>query len=46
MLKPEGERKPVLGQWRMTIADVYLPDQPGGAAGRVRQWAAAIRSEL
>src|SRR5688500_6450142 len=36
VLKPEHERTPVLRQWAMTIADVYLPDQPEGAAGRVR----------
>lgn len=46
VLKPGAERKPVVRQWRMTMADVYLPDQPDGAAERVRQWAAAIRSEL
>jgi hypothetical protein len=27
----------------MTIGDVYLPDQPSGAAVRVRAWAASIR---
>lgn len=46
VLKPESERRPVLRQWSMTIADVYLPDQPHGAAERVRTWAAAIRREL
>jgi hypothetical protein len=46
VLKPEYERTPVRRQWAMTIADVYLPDQPVGAAGRVRAWAAAIRREL
>jgi hypothetical protein len=30
----------------MTIADVYIPERPQGAAGRVAAWAAAIRSEL
>jgi len=44
--RPEAERKPVLQQSTMTIADVSLPDQPQGAAERVRAWAAAIRSEL
>jgi hypothetical protein len=44
--KPEAERTPVPRQWAMTIADVYLPDRPEGAAGRVRSWAAAIRREL
>lgn len=46
VLKTESERHPVLRQWRMTIADVYIPAQPQGAAERVRQWAAVIRSEL
>jgi hypothetical protein len=46
VLKPESERKPVLREWHMTIAEVYLPDKPEGAAGRVRAWAAAIRREL
>ena len=46
VLKRESERQPVLRQWRMTIADVYLPDQPVGAAERVRAWAAAIRQEM
>jgi hypothetical protein len=46
VLRPEAERRPVLRRWRMTIADVYLPAQPQGAAERVRRWAAAIRSEL
>jgi len=44
--RPESERHPVLRHWKMTIADVYLPDQPQGAAGRVWAWAAAIRSQL
>ncbi len=44
--KPEAERYPVLRQWGMTIANVYLLDQPHGAAERVRVWAAAIRCEL
>jgi len=34
----------VLRDWGMTIADVYLPDQPQGAVERVR--AATIRSQL
>ena len=46
VLKNVSERHPVLRSWRMTIADVYLPDQPHGAAARVRAWAASIRSEL
>jgi hypothetical protein len=44
--KPENERRPELRQWTMTIADVYLPEQPHGVAVRVRAWAAAIRQEL
>jgi hypothetical protein len=46
VLKPEAARQPVLRQWSMTIADVYLPDRPAGASDRVRAWAAAIRREL
>ncbi|HEY7060530.1 MAG TPA: DUF5946 family protein [Chloroflexota bacterium] len=46
VLKPAAERQPVPRVWRMTIADVYLPDQPRGAADRVRAWAAAIRHEM
>ena len=40
VLKPEAERQPVPRQWSMTIADVYLPDRPKGAAGRAHAWAA------
>lgn len=46
VLRPEAERRPVLHPWRLTIASVYLPNQPEGAAARVRTWAAAIREEL
>jgi len=46
VLKPEHERQPMLRQWAMTIAEVYLPDQPQGAAERVRAWAAVIRREI
>jgi hypothetical protein len=46
VLKPEAERRPVLRRWPMTIADVYIPDQPQGAAERVKRWAAATRGEL
>jgi len=46
VLKKPAERRPVLRRWSMTIADVYTPDQPAGAAERVRAWAAAIRREL
>src|SRR5688500_7275610 len=34
VLRRPAERRPVLRGWRMTIADVYLPDQPSGAADR------------
>jgi hypothetical protein len=46
VVKPESERQPILRQWLMTIADVYLPDQPQGAAERVRAWAAVIRRAI
>lgn len=46
VLKKADERQPRLRSWAMTIADVYLPEQPQGAAERVRAWAAAIRQEL
>src|SRR5437867_2460061 len=46
VFRPETERQPVLCQWSMTIADVYLPDQPEGAAERVRAWAAVIRRAI
>ncbi len=46
VLKPEAERHPILRRWSKTIADVYIPDKPEGAAQRVREWAAAVRSEL
>jgi hypothetical protein len=46
VLKPVDERRPVLRRWSMTIADVYTPNRPQGAAARVKAWAAAIRREL
>ena len=46
VLKPEAERRPMLRHWSMTIADVYIPGQPEGAADRVKAWAASIRAEL
>jgi hypothetical protein len=46
VLRKAAERQPVLRRWLMTIADVYLPDQRAGAAGRVRAWAATIRADL
>ena len=30
----------------MTIADVYIPNHPEGAAGRVRKWGTSIRREF
>jgi len=35
VLRPEAERRAVLRRWPMTIADVYIPAQPVGAA-RIR----------
>lgn len=46
VLKDVATRTPVLRTWSMTIAGVYLPEQPQGAAARVRAWAASIRREL
>lgn len=46
VLKEGSARKAVVQRWRMTIADVYLPDRPEGAAERVRRWAGSIRDEL
>ncbi len=46
VLRPKLEREPALHRWAMTIGDVYLHSNPDGAAGRVREWAAAIRQEL
>lgn len=46
VLRRESERHVVPRSWPMTIADVYTPDQPQGAAQRVLKWAAAIRGEL
>jgi hypothetical protein len=46
VLRAEAERHPALRSWRMTIADVYIPDKPDGAAARVRAWAATIRCAL
>ncbi len=46
VLKHASERQAVLRAWRITIADVYLPDTPQGAAARVRTWAKSIRDEL
>lgn len=46
VLKAKADWQPILRQWPLTIASVYLPDQPTGAADRVRAWATAIRREL
>lgn len=46
VLKPEPERIFVLRKWPLTIADVYIPDRPAGASGRVKAWAASIREEI
>ena len=46
VLKPENERRPILYQWGSTIADVYLPDHPEGAATRVRAWGASIAAKI
>ena len=46
VLRPAADRRPALKRWSRTIDDVYLPDQPEGAAERVRDWVAAIRREL
>jgi hypothetical protein len=46
VLKDKAEQKVSYRSWRITIADVYVPDRPEGAAGRVRQWARYIRSEI
>jgi hypothetical protein len=46
VLRPAAERTPRLRRWEMTIADVYIPAEPQGAADRVRAWAATIRRVL
>jgi hypothetical protein len=46
VLRRESERRPVPRSWSRTIAGVYLPGRPQGAAERVRQWAAAVRREM
>jgi len=46
VLRDEADRKQVLRTWSMTIADVYIPGKPEGAAERVRKWAASIKKEL
>ncbi|ABX02818.1 MAG TPA: hypothetical protein DEF47_07425 [Herpetosiphon sp.] len=44
VLRPEAERRPQLQQWAMTIADVYLPEQPAGAVERLLRWASVIQA--
>jgi hypothetical protein len=44
--KPQEDQRPVLRHFDRTIADVYQPDHPQGAADRVRAWASAIRRQL
>ncbi len=44
VLRPEAERQPQLRRWSMTIADVYLPDQPTGAVERLFRWAKIIQA--
>lgn len=46
VLKDEAERRPALRAWSMTIADVYTPSKPEGAAERVQAWADTIRNEM
>ena len=46
VLKDKAERHPVLQEWKITIADVYIPDQPEGAADRVKAWATSIRNKF
>lgn len=44
VLRPEAERRPQLRRWTMTIADVYLPEQPAGAVERLLGWARVIQA--
>ena len=46
VLKAKADWRPVLRHWPLTIADVYLPNQPAGAAARVRAWGMSIRRTL
>lgn len=46
VLKDKSERHPVQRYWKVTIADVYIPNHPENAAQRVRKWAEAIREQL
>ena len=46
VLRPAVERVPMLRLWTTTIADVYLPAQPQGAAERVRAWGASALCDM
>ena len=46
VLRDESEQRPILRTWKMTIADVYIPNRPEGVAQRVREWAASVKKEL
>ena len=46
VLKRKAVAQPVMRHWSMTINDVYTPEEPEGAARRVRAWAASIRNEM
>jgi hypothetical protein len=46
VLKPETERRLVRRDWKITIADVYLPGQPQGVAQRVRDWEKSVYDSL
>lgn len=42
VLKPESARVIIPKKWKMTIADVYIPNKREHAAERVRAWAKSI----
>ena len=46
VLKPESERQPTYRAWPLTVASVYTPEHPEGAAGRVRTWGTSIKNEI
>ena len=43
--KAEDQRVVQPRSWSITISDVYIPDQPHGAAERVKTWADTIKQE-
>jgi hypothetical protein len=45
VLRDDAERRAALRPAGRTVAGVYLPDRPDGAAERVRAWASAVRRE-